>query len=95
MIVDKALVSRIAALARIRVEEGEKDALAKELGGILDFVGQLKEVDTDNVAPLTSVVETRLPMREDKVTDGGSADDILANAPQKAAGFFVVPKVVE
>lgn len=95
MTIDKALVSRIASLARIRVTEEEKETLSKELGSIMGWIGQLNEVDTSNVAPLTSVVETALPMREDKVNDGNNADGILANAPKQAAGFFVVPKVVE
>jgi aspartyl-tRNA(Asn)/glutamyl-tRNA(Gln) amidotransferase subunit C len=95
MTIDKALVSRIANLARIRVTEEEKETLSKELGSIMGWIGQLNEVDTSNVAPLTSVVETTLPMREDKVTDGNNPEAILANAPKEAAGFFVVPKVVE
>ena len=56
---------------------------------------QLAEVDTADVAPMTSVAAMRLPMREDEVTDGDRRDDILRNAPQSARGFFAVPKVVE
>ena len=44
---------------------------------------------------MTSVVEQRLKMREDVVTDGGYADDLMKNAPQAENHFFVVPKVVE
>ena len=95
MTIDKALVSRIANLARIRVPEEEKDALAKELASIMGWIDQLNEVDTSSVAPMTSVVETARPMREDKVTDGNDPNAVLANAPKEAAGFFVVPKVVE
>jgi aspartyl-tRNA(Asn)/glutamyl-tRNA(Gln) amidotransferase subunit C len=69
--------------------------MSRELDTILGFISQLNEVDTSSVAPLTSVVETHLPMREDAVTDGNNVEGILANAPKKAAGFFVVPKVVE
>ncbi len=95
MTIDKATVSRIANLARIRVPEEEKEPLAKELQSILSWIEQLNEVDTQNVPPLTSVVETQLPQRNDAVTDGGYAEDVLANAPKQAASFFVVPKVVE
>ncbi len=93
--IDKELVTRIAGLARIRITEEEKEPLAKELQGIFTWIGQLNEVDTSKVEPLTSVVETQLPQREDKVTDGGYAADVLANAPKQAAGYFVVPKVIE
>ena len=56
---------------------------------------QLNEVDVDGVEPMTSVVETTLPMREDVVTDGNIQDQVLANAPRSEDGFFVVPKAVE
>lgn len=93
--IDKATVSRIANLARLSVKEDEKEPLAKELQTVFAWIEQLNEVDTSAVEPLTSVVETELPRREDKVTDGGYAQAVLANAPKQAAGYFVVPKVVE
>ena len=95
MSLDKATVSHIARLARIRVAGAELDALATELSNILTWIEQLNEVDTAEVPPMTSVVEMTLPRRLDEVNDGGCRDDILANAPESAAGFFVVPKVLE
>jgi aspartyl-tRNA(Asn)/glutamyl-tRNA(Gln) amidotransferase subunit C len=95
MTVDTATVKRIANLARLRLSDADAEAVTPEFNHILQWIGQLQEVNTDNVPPLTSVVETRLPMREDKVSDGGYPADVLANAPKEAAGFFVVPKVVE
>ena len=95
MALDKAAVAHIAALARIRLKEAELEPLAAELSHILTWVEQLAEVDTANVAPMTSVVAMQLPMRDDEVTDGNRREDILGNAPQSTRGFFVVPKVVE
>lgn len=95
MQVDEATVRRIARLARIKVTDAEAKALEKELSGILDWVKQLDEVDTKGVEPMTAVVSTTLKMREDRVTDGGIADDVIANAPAREDHFFVVPKVVE
>ncbi len=95
MALDKSAVAHIARLARIRVADGELDALAAELSHILAWVEQLAEVDTDDVQPMASVAAMRLPMREDVVTDGDCRDAILKNAPQAARGFFAVPKVVE
>ena len=95
MQVDEATVRRIARLARIKVTDAEAKALESELSGILDWVKQLDEVDTTGIEPMTAVVSTSLKMREDRVTDGGIADDIVANAPARADHFFVVPKVVE
>ena len=95
MALDKATVAHIAALARIRLSEAELDPLADELSHILTWMEQLNEVDTSGVAPMASVAAAGLPMREDEVTDGGRREEILANAPRTARGFFVVPKVVE
>jgi aspartyl-tRNA(Asn)/glutamyl-tRNA(Gln) amidotransferase subunit C len=95
MQVDEATVRRIARLARIKVTDAEAKALEKELSGILDWVKQLDEVDTKGVEPMTAVVSATLKMREDRVTDGGIADDVVANAPAREDHFFVVPKVVE
>ena len=105
MSLDKDTVARIARLARLKVPDEELAPLAGELSGILAWIEQLNEVDTKNVEPMSSVSDVTLPMREDKVTDGGIAEKILANAPggavyieptdKKAGGFFTVPKVVE
>ncbi len=88
-------VRKVARLSRIAVPEERLDELAGELNGILGWIEQLNEVDVAGVEPLTSVVETKLPMREDVVTDGNIRDQVLANAPRSEDGFFVVPKAVE
>jgi len=95
MSLDKATVAHIATLARIKLEDAELDRMAGELSHILAWIEQLNEVDVQNVPPLASVVDTKLPWRADKVTDGGYAQDIVANAPDPAHEFFTVPKVVE
>jgi aspartyl-tRNA(Asn)/glutamyl-tRNA(Gln) amidotransferase subunit C len=95
MALDKATVARVAALARIKVPEAELDALAGELSKILTWVEQLNEIDVGGVEPMTAATHARPPLREDAVTDGGIREKILANAPETATGFFVVPKVVE
>ncbi len=95
MSIDAATVRRVAHLARIAVPEARLEPLAQELSGILDWIDQLNEVDTDGVAPMTSCVAVALPMREDVVTDGDKRDQVLSNAPKSIGGFFVVPKVVE
>jgi aspartyl-tRNA(Asn)/glutamyl-tRNA(Gln) amidotransferase subunit C len=95
MSIDAATVRRVARLARINEPEERLEPLARELSAILGWIEQLDEVDTDGVEPMTSVVDVKLPMREDVATDGGDPGVILSNAPSQADGFFVVPKVVE
>jgi aspartyl-tRNA(Asn)/glutamyl-tRNA(Gln) amidotransferase subunit C len=95
MQVDEATVRRIARLARIKVSDAEAKALEKELSGIFEWIKQLDEVDTDAVEPMTRVVAMTLKKRRDEVTDGGIADEVVANAPAADDHFFLVPKVVE
>ncbi|KCZ46391.1 MULTISPECIES: Asp-tRNA(Asn)/Glu-tRNA(Gln) amidotransferase subunit GatC [unclassified Hyphomonas] len=95
MSVTKDDVRKVARLSRIAVDEAHLEELAGELNSILGWIDQLNEVDISDVEPLTSVVETKLPMREDVVTDGNIPDQVLANAPRTEDGFFVVPKSVE
>ncbi|ACG77737.1 glutamyl-tRNA(Gln) amidotransferase, C subunit [Phenylobacterium zucineum HLK1] len=95
MAIDAATVRKVARLARIAEPEEKLEPLAKELSGILNWIEQLNEVDTDGVEPMTTSVETTLPMRDDVVTEGGDPAKVLANAPKAAKNFFVVPKVVE
>ena len=95
MSVDAATVKRIGRLARIRIEEGEVETYRNELNTILGFVEQLGEVDVSGVEPMTSVMPMTLRRREDKVTDGGYPEKIVANAPLTEDNFFMVPKVIE
>ncbi|WMT85345.1 Asp-tRNA(Asn)/Glu-tRNA(Gln) amidotransferase subunit GatC [Pelagibacterium sp. 26DY04] len=95
MSVDADTVRRIGRLARIRITEEEVAAYEGELNAILGFVEQLGEVDVDGVEPMTSVTPMQLRRRDDKVTEGGYAEKIVANAPISEDNFFMVPKVVE
>jgi aspartyl-tRNA(Asn)/glutamyl-tRNA(Gln) amidotransferase subunit C len=95
MSLDKATVRRIAHLARIEVPDADLEPMAKELQGIMNWIEQLKEVNTDAVAPMTGGTDMKLAWRADAVTDGAQADKVLANAPDKHDSFFSVPKVVE
>jgi aspartyl-tRNA(Asn)/glutamyl-tRNA(Gln) amidotransferase subunit C len=95
MSLDRKTVAHIATLARLRLTDEELDAYAKELQGILHWVEQLNEVDVSGIEPMSGVERFALPRRKDEITDGNCRDRILANAPDPAAGFFTVPKVVE
>ncbi|UXM96130.1 Asp-tRNA(Asn)/Glu-tRNA(Gln) amidotransferase subunit GatC [Bartonella sp. HY329] len=95
MSVDLSTVKRVANLARIALSEDEAQAMSEGLNSILGFVEQLNEVDVTGVEPMTSVAPMALVMREDIVTDGNKASDIVANAPLTEDNFFLVPKVVE
>jgi aspartyl-tRNA(Asn)/glutamyl-tRNA(Gln) amidotransferase subunit C len=95
MSVDTQQVRHIAKLARIAMSDAEVEAMVPELNNILGWVEQLGEVDTDGVEPLTAVIDQKLRLRDDAVTDGDCRDAVLANAPAAEHGFFAVPKVIE
>lgn len=95
MSIDTETVKRVAFLSRLKIEDDKIAATEAEFNKILDWVEQLKEVDTENVEPLISVNEHNLTLRADEVTESNQAEAILANAPMKEYGYFAVPKVVE
>ena len=95
MSVDIDTVKRVARLARIAVTEEEAGRMTGELNTILGFVEQLGEVDVSGIEPMTSVIPIEMKKRQDRVTDGDKAADIVANAPATEDNFFLVPKVVE
>jgi aspartyl-tRNA(Asn)/glutamyl-tRNA(Gln) amidotransferase subunit C len=98
MSLDTATIRRIASLARIRLEEAEVAQAQAEINGILGWIEQLREVDTEGVEPMAGgspVAQASARLRRDAVTDGGQADAVLANAPDRMGAYFGVPKVVE
>ena len=95
MSLDPATVRRIAKLSRLHLDEADVPRLQAELGGILTWIEQLNEVDVTGVEPLTGAATMALRLREDVVTDGGMAEAVLSNAPDRAGPFYAVPKVVE
>ncbi len=96
MSIDIETVRKIAHLSRLKIPAEQEASVAGDLNKILDWVGQLDEVNVEGVEPLASVNDAALGWREvDEVTDGDKPEDILANAPSKTADFFTVPKVVE
>lgn len=92
---DKQTVLKVAKLARLKIDETRADEMATGLSGLFKWIDQLQEVNTDGVEPMTSVSNQKAFRRPDVVNDGHKQADVLANAPEAAEGFFVVPKVVE
>ncbi|MFN7709767.1 MAG: Asp-tRNA(Asn)/Glu-tRNA(Gln) amidotransferase subunit GatC [Holosporales bacterium] len=95
MELDPTVVKRVARLARIRIEEQHVPQIQQQLTGILNWIEQLGEVNTDQVEPMSSVHAKAMPVREDVVNDGNCAEAILTNAPERELDLFAVPKVVE
>jgi aspartyl-tRNA(Asn)/glutamyl-tRNA(Gln) amidotransferase subunit C len=94
MDVTKDTINHLALLARLNLDEQEKEELTDDLRHILDFVDQLQEVDTDGIAPLIFLTHDNGD-RSDTAVNELSNQEALLNAPEKKDGFFVVPKVIK
>ena len=95
MSIDKDKIKHVSKLARILVEEKKIEGLTKDLTSIFKFIEQLKELNTDNIEPLSSISNQPLRSRKDVINDGKIREKILKNSPEKNEEFFVVPKVIE
>ena len=95
MTIDLKTIKHISKLSRISVDDEKAKKLAGDMNSIFDFIEKLNELNTDNIEPLTSVVETTLKLRVDEVKSGNIKEQILKNSPDENEDFFVVPRVVE
>ncbi len=88
-------IEYVANLARIELTPEGKTTLGGQLEHILTYIEQLSEVDVANVEPTAHAFPLVNVTRADETAPGLAHDDALRNAPQKAGGLFVVPKIVE
>ena len=95
MTIDLKTIKHISKLSRISVDDEKAKKLVGDLNSIFEFIEKLNKLNTENVEPLTSVVETTLRLRTDDVTSKNIKDQILKNSPDKNEDFFVVPRVIE
>jgi aspartyl-tRNA(Asn)/glutamyl-tRNA(Gln) amidotransferase subunit C len=95
MTINLKTIKHISKLSRISVDAEKAKKLARDMNSIFEFIEKLNELDTNNVEPLTSVVETILKLRVDEVKSGNIREQVLKNSPDENEDFFVVPRVVE
>lgn len=88
-------IKYVAHLARLKLSPEEEQKLGAQLGNILGYIEKLKEVDVAGVEPTAHAFPMVNVFRADEIRSGLSTEDALRNAPKKASGLFVVPKVVE
>ncbi len=88
-------VDKIAALAKLKFSDEEKQKLAKQLDQIVAYVEKLNELDTESIEPTYHVIDLKNVFREDKVEPWLTQEEALQNAPAKKHGYFSVPKVIK
>ena len=88
-------VEKVALLARLELTEEEKDIFTGQMDAILAYVDKLNELDTSDVIPTAHAVPMENAFRDDEERPSIGVDNALANAPERAEGFYRVPKVIE
>jgi aspartyl-tRNA(Asn)/glutamyl-tRNA(Gln) amidotransferase subunit C len=92
--IDREQVVRVAELARLRISEEEVEKFTVQLGSIIEFVEQLKGIDTADIEPTCFLAPLHDPTRPDVERPSLPRDELLQNGPEVKDGFFVVPKVI-
>jgi len=96
MQIDDALLKRLEKLSLLTIEDDKREEIIAQLSGIVDFVDNLSELDTENVDDNFAMNESGTPTREDKgACESSINDDILEHAPRSEEHFFIVPKIIE
>ena len=90
-IISDETIEYVGILAKLELSEEEKEQAKKDMGSMLDYIDKLNELDT-GVEPMSHVFPVDNVFREDVVTNGDDRDEMLANAPQKKDGTYMVPK---
>lgn len=93
--IDKKTVEYVANLARVEVNEGEKDRLVSELRKIIGYINKLKELNVENVEPMRGAFREENILREDKAIEKTVFKAILKNAPLQEEDHFKIPKVIQ
>ena len=88
-------IKRISYLAKLKLPSEKEEFYSKSLEDIIQWVDNLKKIETANVKPLHNVTEATVSIRNDEIEKNNTTEEVLKNAPGRAQNFFKVPKVVE
>jgi len=96
MQIDNTVLAKLEKLSHLRIDESKKEEVIQQLSGILSYVDNLNELDTDTLDASFSTLEGGTPLREDTARlPNDIAKDILAHAPESQDDFFIVPAIIE
>lgn len=88
-------IEYVGILAKLELSPEEREQAKKDMGSMLDYIDKLNELDTDGVEPMSHVFPVHNVFREDVVTNGDDREQMLANAPKKKEGTYMVPKTFD
>lgn len=95
MAIEQDEIEKIAALARIRISDGQIGEVTRRMTAILDMVDQLQAADTADVQPMANPLDATQRLRADEVTESNRRADFQAIAPAVEDGLYLVPRVIE
>ncbi|MBL1260457.1 MAG: Asp-tRNA(Asn)/Glu-tRNA(Gln) amidotransferase subunit GatC [Thiotrichaceae bacterium] len=95
MSVDRSDITKVARLARLKIDEADVPQYVDNLSNILGLVEQMSAVNTDDVVPMAHPLDAAQRLRADEVSDTNQRDKFQALAPQVESGLYLVPKVIE
>ncbi len=96
MQIDNTVLAKLEKLSHLKIDDSKKEEVMKQLTGILDYVDNLNELDTETLDASFSTLEGGTPLREDIPREADDiAKDILLHAPQAKDDFFIVPAIIE
>ena len=95
MKISRQEVEHVAKLARLELSDQEQEKLTNQLSNILSYVEKLNEANTAGIEPTAHVLDIKNVMRDDVCAPSLPQERALANAPDKAAGHYKVPKIIE
>lgn len=88
-------IGHVALLARLKLSEDEKELFSRQVGGILDYINKLDELDIKDIEPTAHVLPVKNVFREDKSRPSLPREKALQNAPESDENFYRVPKIIE
>lgn len=95
MQITNELVSYVANLSRIKLDENEISEMQSQMSEIVNYMDILSQLDTENIEPLSHIFNITNVMRDDEVRDSYEREEILKNAPAHTEEAFIVPKTVD
>lgn len=95
MVITDETIDYVGILAKLELSDEEKEQAKKDMSNMLDYVGKLNELDTDNVDAMSHAFPVSNVFREDIVTNNSDRDNLLANAPEQKDGCYKVPKTFD
>jgi len=94
-VISDETIEYVGILAKLELSDEEKEAAKSDMGRMLDYIDMLGELDTSDVEPMSHAFPVQNVFREDVVVNGDDRENIIANAPEKKDGMFVVPKTFD